>query len=118
MCFYMFNIPLKYVFVACDDGYFGDMCTQKCSKNCNQAGICNKTTGVCQDGCQPGWMGDFCDSGIFQCYKFHINHILSKCVLLKFKLTLICHRFRTNCKLNSCDNIFEFLCVLFIILFC
>ena len=70
MCFYMFNIPLKYVFVACDDGYFGDMCTQKCSKNCNQAGICNKTTGVCQDGCQPGWMGDFCDSGIFQCYKY------------------------------------------------
>ena len=56
----------KYVFLACEDGYFGDMCTQKCSKNCNQAGICNKTTGFCLDGCQAGWMGDFCDSGKFQ----------------------------------------------------
>ena len=102
----------KYFFVACEDGYFGDMCTQKCSENCNQAGICNKTTGVCLDGCQPGWMGDFCDSGIFQFYTFHIIHILSKCAQVRFKLSLLCFLTKLTF-INSFEKIFNFLCSIY-----
>ncbi|XP_052263765.1 uncharacterized protein LOC127866938 isoform X2 [Dreissena polymorpha] len=51
----------------CDDGTFGMTC-QPCGR-CRMSAICNKTTGFCQNGCEPGWALDdcimACDPGYF-----------------------------------------------------
>lgn len=46
--------------LACLAGYFGQDCTRKCKSSCKG---CNHVTGLCESGCQPGWVGDFCEQG-------------------------------------------------------
>lgn len=46
--------------LACSVGYFGQDCTEKCKIACKG---CNHVTGLCDSGCQSGWIGDFCEQG-------------------------------------------------------
>ncbi|XP_059168901.1 receptor-type tyrosine-protein phosphatase alpha-like [Physella acuta] len=58
----------------CDPGRYGERCTpcrnqtygidcrDKCSENCAGAGDCLGYNGTCVDGCQPGYMGDLCNT--------------------------------------------------------
>ncbi|XP_052791698.1 multiple epidermal growth factor-like domains protein 11 [Mya arenaria] len=39
----------------CVDGTFGDDCTSNCSKHCSGGDMCNKTTGLCPNGCLSGY---------------------------------------------------------------
>lgn len=57
-----FFIKLLFFFVilACSVGYFGQDCTGKCKSSCKG---CNHITGVCDSGCKPGWIGDYCEQG-------------------------------------------------------
>ena len=43
---------------ACDDGKYGDGC-QPCGQ-CTTGDVCDKVTGVCSGGCNPGYKGDYC----------------------------------------------------------
>ena len=52
---------------ACPYGLFGDDCTDECNENCTG---CNNVNGLCDRGCNPGWMGDYCDIGRLACIKF------------------------------------------------
>lgn len=46
----------------CDDNYFGLNCKEQCNVTCKS---CNKSTGVCDNGCYAGWEGEFCEKGIY-----------------------------------------------------
>lgn len=44
----------------CEDNFFGQNCRERCNETCRS---CNKTTGVCDNGCYPGWRGQYCQQG-------------------------------------------------------
>lgn len=56
---------MSQILIACDDGYFGEMCTQECGVHCLMTNRCNKSSGVCIGGCKAGWTGEFCGSRKF-----------------------------------------------------
>ncbi|XP_078327417.1 uncharacterized protein LOC144623110 isoform X1 [Crassostrea virginica] len=55
----------KYAFIdlcevevyACPDGFFGPQCVNKCNSTCYG---CNIISGSCENGCLPGWKGNYC----------------------------------------------------------
>lgn len=47
-------------FKECEDNYCGQNCRERCNETCRS---CNKTTGVCDSGCYPGWRGLYCQQG-------------------------------------------------------
>lgn len=57
--FFLLN-TIFFGILACSAGYFGQDCTRKCKSSCKG---CNHVTGLCESGCQPGWVGDFCEQG-------------------------------------------------------
>lgn len=69
----------------CNDDYFGQNCRERCNETCKS---CNKTTGVCDNGCHPGWEGLYCQQGktyLFNCGTGFTNNLL----LLTFAIYLI-----------------------------
>ena len=54
----------------CDENNFGSNCEQLCNATCKG---CNKTTGVCESGCYPGWEGLFCHKGDFVSFSFFLR---------------------------------------------
>jgi hypothetical protein len=52
--------------LACDTGFYGQNCEEKCTEHCaGGSRNCNTTTGNCEMGCQPGWIGLRCVNGTF-----------------------------------------------------
>lgn len=51
-----------YLIKECDENYFGLNCKEQCNATCKS---CNKSTGVCDNGCYAGWEGEFCEKGIY-----------------------------------------------------
>ena len=47
-----------FYFKECDDDHFGYNCGEMCNGTCKS---CNKTTGLCENGCYPGWKGIYCE---------------------------------------------------------
>lgn len=45
---------------ACEFGYYGIGCRQKCSAFCETSFDCNTVTGQCDGGCMDGWEGPKC----------------------------------------------------------
>ena len=45
---------------ACVDGYHGENCVHECGR-CSPGTWCDKSSGVCEDGCEGNWDGDYCD---------------------------------------------------------
>lgn len=54
------NGALKII-LECQLGYYGENCRNWCSVNCNVTRRCDRFTGSCNGGCQPGWTGNTCD---------------------------------------------------------
>lgn len=50
-----------FALLECEDGHYGENCTQTCS--CVNGGRCDTVTGRCV--CPPGWVGELCQSGEF-----------------------------------------------------
>lgn len=50
-----------FISPACPNGLFGQDCSEKCSGTCSG---CNHVSGVCDSGCNPGWMGHSCNQSI------------------------------------------------------
>ena len=53
-------ISLSLYILECDDNYYGINCKERCSDTCIN---CSRKTGVCQNGCRPGWKGMYCNEG-------------------------------------------------------
>ncbi|XP_062602860.1 multiple epidermal growth factor-like domains protein 10 [Saccostrea cucullata] len=47
---------------GCPEGTFGINCKQNCNEHCSIPYRCNRGTGECEGGCQPGWEGLRCES--------------------------------------------------------
>ena len=69
LCFFM-NILMTcnnsyavYLFLveACSDGTYGFDCSQTCGR-CFDNKLCNKTDGVCTNGCSDGFSGTLCQT--------------------------------------------------------
>lgn len=50
--------------IACDNGTFGDNCSQPCG-NCAQVGQCHHTNGTCLEGCVDGFIGSTCTERMY-----------------------------------------------------
>lgn len=47
----------------CDDGTYGYDCINNCSGHCLNDFPCNKKTGHCDGGCNPGYTNNYCSKG-------------------------------------------------------
>lgn len=56
---YSRNNLKKIQFSACEDGKYGVGCVMSCGQ-CSDGLPCNKSSGVCETGCQSGWEGRYC----------------------------------------------------------
>ena len=46
---------------GCSAGQYGSECQQLCGQ-CKGSSACNRLTGVCPDGCDPGWTTLYCNN--------------------------------------------------------
>lgn len=59
--FLLFNLlKLKHTFTECDEGTYGYNCSNNCSDHCLNNSPCNKQTGHCDKGCNPGYTDSYC----------------------------------------------------------
>lgn len=49
----------------CNDGTYGYSCTNICSGHCLNDSPCNKRSGHCDGGCNPGYTNIDCNKGKF-----------------------------------------------------
>lgn len=52
-------------FTECDDGTYGYSCVNYCSGHCLNDSPCNKQTGLCDRGCNPGYTNGNCSKSKF-----------------------------------------------------
>lgn len=75
MCSYLFIIfttfkkaliDLRFfsLLTECGQGWYGVNCSQQCSGHCRGGIPCNHVTGQCDEGCDAGWTGTLCFTGI------------------------------------------------------
>lgn len=72
--FFYFSEPIRedelyylHVFLECDDGTFGNDCVHQCSDHCLSDSPCNKQSGQCVGGCEPGYTSSDCSQGTMCC---------------------------------------------------
>ena len=53
---------------ACDVGWYGSGCKQRCSGHCKDNTFCDPVDGNCNRGCAAGWYGSFCNKGDIRSY--------------------------------------------------
>lgn len=59
------NFVLIYYVSECDDWTYGYDCVKNCSGHCLNNTPCNKQTGHCESGCDPGYKDKDCSKSIF-----------------------------------------------------
>ncbi|XP_056003701.1 multiple epidermal growth factor-like domains protein 10 [Ostrea edulis] len=64
--------------ILCQDGFYGSDCTLPCGQ-CRHGSHCNKTTGICTEGCQGKWSGTKCDVCGKGFYGKDCNRACGKC---------------------------------------
>ena len=52
---------MLYILIACDGGTYGEICKETCGY-CFQKDTCIHTNGTCVNGCDPGYIGDLCNT--------------------------------------------------------
>lgn len=52
-----------FLLLDCPEGYYGDECKEICG-HCKNSTICHHINGTCIHGCEPGYIGDYCDIGM------------------------------------------------------
>lgn len=64
-----YSSPVYYLCVPvleCVDGTYGYACVKNCSGHCQNESSCNKQTGYCDRGCNPGYSDNDCRLGVLQ----------------------------------------------------
>lgn len=59
---YMHN--MLWLMTGCEIGKYGKGCSNQCSGHCLDNLYCNPTTGHCDSGCAPGYIGPFCNKSM------------------------------------------------------
>lgn len=59
---------------ACQSGYFGQHCLERCKETCTG---CNNVNGSCDFSCLPGWKGHYCQEGLVGCFLYLFYLILN-----------------------------------------
>lgn len=81
----MNKMSLVFILIECYDGTFGTNCSVTCG-HCHKGQSCNKKTGACPKGCDPGYVGIYCNkckiSIDFDRVLFHID--LNEILLTRF----------------------------------
>lgn len=54
---------MTITFLECDNGTYGLNCVKNCSGQCLNNSPCNKQTGKCNKGCNPGYTNGDCSKG-------------------------------------------------------
>lgn len=54
-----YNLYVCCDYQVCVPGFYGWMCSSKCSRHCVN-GECHHINGTCLQGCNSGWKGDKC----------------------------------------------------------
>lgn len=67
---YGYQIPV----IECEDGTYGYNCTNNCSGQCLHNSPCNKYTGHCDNGCNPGYTNSDCIKGKFTNKEINMLH--------------------------------------------
>lgn len=49
---------VAFLIKECPPGTYGDACVHNCIGHCLIDVICNRTTGRCDQGCKPGYIGE------------------------------------------------------------
>lgn len=60
---------------VCTTGYYGEKCNSICG-HCLNNSACDQVTGVCEQGCEPGYEGENCTEGSWHKNKDSVNHKL------------------------------------------
>lgn len=56
---------LNYMYILeCSIGLYGENCDNKCSEYCSELRRCDRFTGQCYGGCQPGWFTKTCEQSM------------------------------------------------------
>lgn len=63
---YFVYFLIKYFYIVCFFGYYGEKCMEKCEGYCYKSKFCNYINGLCDNGCLDGWIGGNCS----KCKKF------------------------------------------------
>lgn len=79
LLFSLFTTCLKYINIvnanfpltACSHWWYGQDCEQRCIGYCKRNTFCNQMTGQCEQGCDVGWSGSFCNKG--NCFFVYIK---------------------------------------------
>lgn len=56
----LISLAVLLLVTGCYDGTYGYDCTNNCSGHCLNKSPCNKQTGQCDRGCEPGYTNVFC----------------------------------------------------------
>ena len=72
-----YSLLLHCIFAECRAGYYGDNCSTECSSGC-QSSQCHHVTGICSEGCLPGWLGEFCNQR--KCFEYVCVCLVCVCV--------------------------------------
>lgn len=62
-----------FFFKDCDKGMYGHECNETCG-HCDDVDRCSPINGTCLNGCDAGYLGDFCNASEFNIY-FFTRHI-------------------------------------------
>lgn len=54
------------MFIECPIGTYGPECVHKSSGRCLGDVACNRTTGMCDTGCDPWCTGELCETGLIK----------------------------------------------------
>lgn len=54
------------MFIECPMGTYGPDCMHKCIGKCLDDVACNRTTGTCNTGCDSGYTGELCETGLMK----------------------------------------------------
>lgn len=57
-------------FQECPIGKHGDGCKYNCGK-CTNLRDCHFLTGACSNGCEPGYLGEYCTKGNYEKKHYH-----------------------------------------------
>lgn len=68
MIYVLTELKQKSDISVCEDGMFGFGCIAQCSGNCVDDSPCNKHTGYCDKGCNPGYTNSNCSQSKYIYY--------------------------------------------------
>lgn len=68
--------------IECKEGWFGQNCSQLCSRHCRDDAFCNHMTGQCEKGCDFGWTGYICEKGNYLLFLFSFTIKVTEFLML------------------------------------